>query len=414
MKINGEITPPGDKSISHRSFMFGALAQGTTIIRDVLESRDINSTKEAVQSLGAQVGKDGNIWVVTGGSLREPAAVVDAGNSGTTARLVSGICAGINGVTTITGDSSLVLRPMGRVIKPLEEMGARFLARAQRYLPMAIQGGSLMAISYDMEVASAQVKSALLLAGMSAQGTTTVNEPTKSRDHTERMLAYFGAPPVIEGNRISISGNTRLEARDISVPGDPSSAAFPAVWAASTPGSRLLIRNVCINPTRTGFISVLERMGAHISIENILEKAGEPVGDIMIHGETLQATTIQGEEIPKLIDEIPVLVVAACLAQGTTVIRDASELRVKETDRIAAMVKGLCRLGAVIQECDDGMIIEGPARLDSGSIETFSDHRIAMSFYVLAQAFDIDITLDDITCVDISYPNFFSSMESLI
>ena len=413
MKINGEITPPGDKSISHRAFMFGALARGTTIIRDVLESQDVHSTKEAVQSLGAQVRKEGNNWTVTGGSLNEPLSVIDAGNSGTTARLISGICAGINGATTLTGDSSLVLRPMGRIIKPLEKMGARFLARAGRYLPMAIQGGSLKGISYDMEVASAQVKSALLLAGMFAQGTTTVNEPSKSRDHTERMLAYFGAPPVIEENSISITGAKRLEARDISVPGDPSSAAFPAVWAAATPGSRLLIRNVCINPTRTGFLKVLKRMGANISLENIQEKAGEPVGDILINGEMLKATNIEGDEIPKLIDEIPILVVAACLAKGKTVIRDAAELRVKETDRIAAMVKGLSRLGAATQENDDGMIIEGPVRLHSDSIETFSDHRIAMSFHILAKAFDIDVTLDDTACVDISYPNFFTSMESL-
>jgi len=413
MIIKGEITPPGDKSISHRAFMFGALAQGTTIIRDVLESADVHSTKDAVQSLGAKVRKDGNTWVVTGGSLKEPQKVIDAGNSGTTARLLSGICAGIDGVTTLSGDSSLVSRPMGRVIKPLEKMGARFLARSGRYLPLAIQGGSLEGISYTMEVASAQVKSALLLAGLCAQGTTTVNEPTKSRDHTERMLAYFGAPPVIDGNTISMSGPAKLEARDISVPGDPSSAAFPAIWAAATPGSSVLIRNVCINPTRTGFMSVLERMGAHISIENIQENAGEPVGDIVISGEILQATIIEGDEIPKLIDEIPILVVAACMAEGTTIIRDAAELRVKETDRIAAMVKGLSRLGAAVQEQDDGMVIQGPVRLHPGSIETFSDHRIAMSFHILAKAFDIDVALDDTACVGISYPNFFASMESL-
>ena len=219
---------------------------------------------------------------------------------------------------------------------------------------------------------------------------------------------------VIEGTSISISGPARLESRDISVPGDPSSAAFPAVWAATTPGSKLLIRNVCINPTRTGFISVLERMGAHILMENIREKAGEPVGDIVISGERLKATVIEGDEIPRLIDEIPILVVAACLAEGKTIIRDAAELRVKETDRITAMVKGLSRLGADVCEQDDGMIIEGPVRLHSGSIQTFSDHRIAMSFHILAKASDRDITLDDTACVGISYPDFFASMESLV
>lgn len=413
MKINGEITPPGDKSISHRSFMFSSLAQGTTRIHDVLESKDVQSTREAMQSLGADIRNVDNIWEVTGGDLKEPAKVIDAGNSGTTARLISGICAGINGVTTITGDSSLVCRPMGRIIKPLEKMGAQFLAREGRYLPMAIQGGTLNGISYEMEVASAQVKSALLLAGLFARGTTTVKEPSKSRDHTERMLAHFGAHLVIDQNTISISGGQKLFAQDIYVPADPSSAAFPAVWAASTPGSEILIKNVCINPTRTGFMNVLERMGAHISIENTRETAGEPVADILIKGDTLRATVLEGDEIPKLIDEIPILVVAACLAQGRTIIKDASELRVKETDRIAAMVEGLSSLGIHVKEYSDGMEINGPLQPRSGSIKTYSDHRIAMSFYILAKTCDIDISLDNTSCVDISYPNFFSSMETL-
>jgi 3-phosphoshikimate 1-carboxyvinyltransferase len=413
MKINGEITPPGDKSISHRSFMFSALARGTTRIHDVLESKDVQSTRHAMQILGADIRNVGDAWEVTGCALKEPTTVVDAGNSGTTARLINGICAGINGVTTITGDSSLVCRPMGRIINPLEKMGARFLARDGRYLPMAIQGGSLNGISYEMEVASAQVKSAMLLAGLFARGTTVVKEPSKSRDHSERMLAHFGAHLSIDRNTISISGDQKLFARDIHVPGDPSSAAFPAVWAASTPGSQILIKNVCINPTRIGFMSVLKRMGAHISIENIRETAGESVGDIFIKGDTLRATTIEGDEIPKLIDEIPILVVAACLAQGRTIIKDASELRVKETDRIAAMVEGLLSLGVHVREHSDGMEIEGPLHPHSGSIRTHSDHRIAMSFYILAKACDIEISLDDTSCVDISYPNFFPSMETL-
>ena len=413
MKIHGEITPPGDKSISHRAFLFGALARGKTTIHGALESEDIMSTSQAVQTLGIEVRKDHDVWVVTGGTLQEPHAIIDAGNSGTTARLLSGVCAGIHGVTILTGDKSLVRRPMGRVITPLEKMGARFLARAGRYLPMAIHGGDLAGISYDMEIASAQVKSSLLLAGLSAEGTTTVREPLKSRDHTERMLAYFGAPPLVKGNTVSISGGRKLIAREISVPSDPSSAAFPAVWAAATPGSEVLIKNVCINPTRTGFLHVLERMGADISIENIRETAGEPVGDIVVKGRTLHATTIQGEEIPTLIDEIPILVTAACLAQGRTEIKDAAELRVKETDRVAAMVQGLTALGASVTEKDDGMTIEGPMLLHSGSVQTFSDHRIAMSFHILARAFDIDVQLDDTDCVNISYPNFFSTMEAL-
>ncbi len=413
MKINGETTPPGDKSISHRAFMFGALARGTTAIEGALESRDVQSTREAMRSLGAAIGKKGDTWVVEGGSLREPVSVIDAGNSGTTARLISGICAGIDGVTTLTGDSSLVCRPMGRVIEPLEKMGARFLARQGRYLPLAIHGGTLKGISYGLKVASAQVKSALLLAGLSARGTTTVQEPTRSRDHTERMLAHFGVKLAIKENTISLTGPASLEAREVRVPGDPSSAAFPAVWAAATPGSQVLIRNVCMNPTRTGFMNVLKRMGAPVSVENIREQAGEPVGDLLVEGGALQATTIEGEEIPSLIDEIPILVVAACLAQGRTIIRDAAELRVKETDRIAAMVRGLSHLGVRVEELPDGLIIDGPIRPRSGAVETFSDHRIAMSFHILALACDIEVCLDDTACVDISYPGFFTAMERL-
>ncbi len=413
MAIHGEITPPPDKSITHRSFMLGALAKGTTTVRNALESLDIKSTRNALQDLGVGIQKDGDTYLVQGSQLKEPSTVIDAGNSGTTARLICGILASLDGVATITGDSSLVLRPMARVIKPLESMGAFFMARKGDYLPMAVKGGKLKGISHAMQVASAQVKSALLMAGLHAEGETHVTEPFKSRDHTERMLRFFGVILKQDQNCVSISGGQEFEARDIIVSGDPSSAAFPIVWAAAIPGSEITVKDVCLNPTRTGFIGVLERMGAQITRENIHEVAGEQVGNLVIHGAQLQATTIAGEEIPSLIDEIPILVVAGCLASGTTVIRDAKELRVKETDRISAMSQGLTSLGAQVEELDDGLIIKGPARLSPGKIRTFSGHRIAMSFHILSKVCNIDVSLDNKDCIDISYPGFFKEMKHL-
>ncbi len=413
MKFHGEITPPGDKSISHRAFMLGALATGTTVIRGALESMDIRSTREALQALGVAIKKDRYAWLITGGTLQEPVTVIDAGNSGTTARLLSGILASLDGVSVVTGDASLVNRPMARVLNPLECMGAHFMARQGGFLPMAIKGGSLRGISHDMEIASAQVKSALLLAGLHAQGVTQIIEPMKSRDHTERMLTYFGATLKETGNSINIAGQQKLEAREIVVPGDPSSAAFPAVLAAAKPGSQLLIKGVCLNPTRTAFLDVLRRMGTSISIENTREMAGETVGDIMIKGQGLKETIIEGQEIPSLIDEIPILAIAAALAEGTTIIRDAKELRVKETNRIKALINGFSALGAFVQELDDGMVIEGPLKLKSGHIKTCSDHRIAMSFHILSRVADIDIILDDTGCVNISYPGFFRDIEGI-
>jgi 3-phosphoshikimate 1-carboxyvinyltransferase len=413
MAIHGEITPPPDKSISHRAFMLGALANGTTTIRNSLNSEDIKSTRSALTALGVDIQKDGDIYRVSGSHIKEPIQVIDAGNSGTTARLICGILAGLDGITTLTGDSSLIQRPMARVIKPLELMGARFMARKGGYLPLSIKGGNLRGIFHPMEISSAQVKSALLLAALKAEGQTTVNEPSPSRDHTERMLGYFGATLSLSHKSVTIKGGQKLESRDIIVPGDPSSAAFPIVWAAAVPGSEIIVRDVCLNTTRTGFLTVLERMGAQIERMNVQDRAGEPVGDIIIQGSELQGTTIAGDEIPTLIDEIPILVVAAALASGTTVITDAKELRVKETDRISALVQGLSRIGAHVEELEDGLIIKGQAQLSAGNISTFSDHRIAMSFFILSKASGIDISLDNSECVNISYPTFFMDMERL-
>jgi 3-phosphoshikimate 1-carboxyvinyltransferase len=414
MKITGEFMLPGDKSISHRAFMLGALAQGATIVRGALESLDVQSTRTALKALGARIEREGDAWRVAGGLLREPSSVIDAGNSGTTARLLSGLCAGIPGVTILTGDRSLVRRPMARVIEPLRKMGATFLAREGRYLPLAVRGGGLNGIRYEMDVASAQVKSALLLAGLAAEGLTEVTEPSPSRDHTERMLAYFGAELEREGTTVRIAGPQRLEAREVPVPADPSSAAFPAVWAAAVPGSEVLLRGICLNETRTGFISVLRRMGAEVTLHDVREVAGDSVGDILVRGADLTATTIEGQEVPTLIDEIPVLAVAACFARGTTVIRDAHELRVKETDRIGAMAMGLASLGVRVEETRDGLVIEGGRALKPGHIRTFSDHRIAMSFFILSRIADIEVALDDTGCVDISFPGFFELMGRIV
>jgi len=413
MHIRGEISPPGDKSISHRAFMFGALARGTTTIKSALESLDVKSTREAMQALGADIRRDGDLWLVRGGTLKEPQTVIDAGNSGTTARLLCGILAGIHGVSCITGDASLVRRPMARVIQPLATMGACFMARQDRYLPMAVKGGRLAGLTYRMDVASAQVKSAVLLAGLNAEGATEVIEPLKSRDHTERMLRFFGIELVEDGNRIRIHGGQHLQARPVEVPGDPSSAAFPAVLAAATPGSDLLIKGICLNPTRIAFLDVLKRMGADIEFNNYRETAGETVGDIRVQGKHLTGTTIQGAEIPSLIDELPILAIAAACAEGRTIIRDARELRVKEADRIKAIVNGFAALGADVEELDDGMIIDGPLPLRAGRIQTASDHRIAMSFAVLGKVLSLDIHLDDTACVDISYPGFFKDLAGL-
>lgn len=413
MKAIGEIRPPGDKSISHRCVLFSALAEGDTHIQGLLESDDVQSSCAAVQSLGIEVSRTGETWVIQGGRPQEPRQVIDAGNSGTTARLLCGILASIHGVSIITGDSSLVRRPMARVITPLERMGASCLARSGSYLPVAIKGGSLRGISYEMDVASAQVKSALIIAGLNAEGTTRVHEPVLSRDHTELMLQYLGVSLKKDGNTIEIRGPQKIHAQDFVVPGDPSSAAFPAVWAAATPGSQVLIKDVCLNPTRIAFLSVLQRMGAQIHTENTRQSCGEYVGDILVTGGDLTGTTIEGHEIPALIDEIPVLAVAASCAHGTTVIQGASELRVKETDRISALIHGFSALGAHIEELQDGMIITGPLQFSPGKVTTFSDHRIAMAFSILSRISDITIDLDDHRCVGISYPGFFEAMESI-
>jgi 3-phosphoshikimate 1-carboxyvinyltransferase len=415
--LRGEITPPGDKSVSHRSLIIGSLASGTTEVSGFLNCEDTISTADAMRKLGAVIDINGSDVKITGkglSGLGEPDDVIDAGNSGTTTRLLAGLLSAQGFFTAVTGDRYLRARPMKRVVDPLRLMGARITGReGGNKLPLAIEGGSLKGISYKLPVASAQVKSALLLAGMYAVGETEVIEPEPTRDHTERMLRHFGVKLQKKGNSIKISRQKEFEARDISVPADLSSAAFFIVGALISPGSELLIRNVGINPLRTGVIDVLRRMGGNIDITNEREVSGEPVGDILVRASELRGTVIEGEMIPKAIDELPVIASAACFAKGETVIRDARELRVKETDRIKAMTAELLKLGARVTEFDDGMSIKGGAPLTGASCSSWGDHRIAMAVSIAAMRASGETEIEGAECVSVSYPGFFEVLRGI-
>jgi len=415
--LRGESTPPGDKSVSHRSLIIGALASGTTEVSGFLNCEDTISTADAMRKLGAVIDINGSDVKITGkglSGLSEPDDVIDAGNSGTTTRLLAGLLSAQGFFTAVTGDRYLRARPMKRVVDPLRLMGARITGReGGNKLPLAIEGGSLKGISYRLPVASAQVKSALLLAGMYADGETEVIEPEPTRDHTERMLRHFGVKLQKKGNSIKITRQKEFEARDISVPADLSSAAFFIVGALISPGSELLIRNVGINPLRTGVIDVLRNMGGNIDITNEREVSGEPVGDILVRASELRGTVIEGETIPKAIDELPVIAAAACFAGGETVIRDARELRVKETDRIKAMTAELLKLGARVTEFDDGMSIKGGAPLTGARCSSWGDHRIAMAVAIAAMRASGETEIDGAECVSVSYPGFFEVLSGI-
>jgi len=415
--LTGEITPPGDKSVSHRSLIIGSLASGTTEVSGFLNCEDTISTANAMRKLGAGIDINGSGVKISGkglSGLSEPDDVIDAGNSGTTTRLLTGLLSAQGFFTAVTGDRYLRARPMKRVVDPLRLMGARITGReGGNKLPLAIEGGSLKGISYKLPVASAQVKSALLLAGMYADGDTEVIEPEPTRDHTERMLRHFGVNIEKNGNSIRISKQKEFAGRDISVPADLSSAAFFIVGALVSPGSELLIRNVGTNPLRTGVIDVLRRMGGAIEIKNEREVSGEPVGDILVRASGLRGTVIEGETIPKAIDELPVIAAAACFAEGETVIRDARELRVKETDRIKAMTAELLKLGARVAEFDDGMSIKGGSPLAGASCSSWGDHRIAMAVAIAAMRASGETEIDGAECVSVSYPGFFEVLRGL-
>jgi 3-phosphoshikimate 1-carboxyvinyltransferase len=420
--LRGEITIPGDKSISHRSLMLGAMAEGETIIHGLLLGEDPRSTAACFRSMGAEISElnteEVRVKGIGLGRLQEPMDVLDAGNSGTTMRLMLGILASQPGrFFTVTGDSSLRSRPMSRVIKPLLSMGAEIWGRQGNSLaPLAIQGKQLKGIHYQSPIASAQVKSCVMLAGLLAEGKTTVTEPALSRDHSERMLRAFGAEVLVDPETLSVTvtGHPTLRGQTVIVPGDISSAAFWLVAGAIVPGSDLLIQNVGINPTRTGILEALGQMGADITEENRREVAGEPVSDLRVRHSQLKATTIEGDIIPRLIDEIPILAVAACFAQGTTVIKDAEELRVKESDRITVMATQLNSMGAKISELPDGMEITGPVQLKGAEVDSFTDHRIAMSLAIAALLANGDTTIHRAEAASISYPNFVPTLELAI
>lgn len=414
--LKGILTVPGDKSISHRAVMFGSLARGTTRISHFLEGADCLSTISCFRKMGIEIDRNKDEILVHGRGLHgltAPTEILDVGNSGTTTRLISGILAGQTFTSELDGDDSIRTRPMKRIMTPLASMGADITSRLDNgCAPLIIHGRPLHAAHYDSPVASAQVKSCVLLAGMYADGITSVTEPFLSRNHTEIMLNYFGAEITSEGTTASIRPEPVLEGRDIQVPGDISSAAYFIAAGLLTPGSEILLKNVGINPTRAGILKVCMDMGADITLLNESTE-GEPTADLLIRTSSLKGTTIEGSIIPTLIDEIPMIAVMAAFAEGTTIIRDAQELKVKESDRIAVMVDNLRRMGADIEGTDDGMIIHGGRPLHGAVIDSHLDHRIAMSFAVAGTICDGTVEILNGECVNISYPEFYHDLYSL-
>lgn len=416
--LSGIIAVPGDKSISHRSIILGSLAEGTTKVAHFLESEDCLRTIDAFRSMGVSIEKKGDELLIHGKGIRtlhEPLEPLYFGNSGTTARLMFGVLAGLPFFTTVYGDPSLTKRPMDRVVLPLRKMGAAIEGREQGgYLPISVNGGGLAGISYTLPVKSAQVKSAILLAGLFADGTTEVIEQTGTRDHTENMLEAFGADIQKANGKITITNKKGLKGSDIQVPGDISSASFFLAAAAIVPDSKLTLKNVGLNPSRTGILDVLEAMGAELVIENEKVVSGELIGDITISNSCLKGTVIKGEIIPRLIDEIPIIALLATQAEGTTIVKDAEELHFKETDRILAVADVLSKLGADIEATDDGLVIHGKTPLTGGSVSAYDDHRIAMMIVIASLMANENVTIDDISSIAISYPEFFADLKQII
>lgn len=422
--LTGRVRAPGDKSISHRSLILGALARGVTQTEGLLESADVLRTVAAMAAFGAKIERLGlGRWRVEGaGGFAEPGDVVDCGNAGTAVRLIMGAAAGFPMAATFTGDMSLRGRPMGRVLRPLSSMGARWLGRAGERLPLTLRGGDLDGIRYVLPEPSAQVKSAVLLAGLNARGVTEVVEPVATRDHTERMLQGFGASLQIgegpEGRTIRLEGGQVLHGTRVHVPGDPSSAAFPLVAALVTPGSEVTVEGVLLNPLRTGLLATLREMGADLAIENVRDAAGEAVGDVTARTSILRGVEVPRERAASMIDEYPILCVAAAYARGPTVMRGIGELRVKESDRIALMAKGLAACGVTVEEEPEGLIVRGtgganaPVRGDA-SVVTHGDHRIAMSFLILGLASEAPVGVDESEMIGTSFPGFQALMGGL-
>lgn len=416
-QINGTITVPGDKSISHRSVMLGAISKGITHVSGFLTGEDCLSTIGCFKELGINIEIDGtNVTVYGKGihGLSSPTKTLDVGNSGTTLRLMSGLLAAQPFSSRITGDSSIQKRPMGRVAAPLEMMGGKISSEGEKLTaPLFIEGNRLHSIEYTLPVASAQVKSALILAGLYADGVTKITEPEQTRDHTEIMLNYLGADITRDGNTITVNPVNELTARDIHVPGDISSAAYFIAAALICPNSHVIIKNVGVNPTRTGIITAFRNMGGNIELLNERTVCGEAVADISAKTSNLHGTVINGDIIPKLIDEIPVIAAVACYADGTTTIADAQELKVKESDRISTMVTELSRMGADITSTDDGMIINGTGKLNGAVCESYNDHRVAMSLSIAALGADGQTEIKNSECASISFPEYYDLLKSL-
>ena len=414
--LKGEVTVPGDKSISHRAVMFGSLAEGTTEVLNFLQGADCLSTIDCFRKMGISIENTPEHILIHGKGLhglKAPGSVLDTGNSGTTTRLISGILAAQPFETTLTGDASIQKRPMRRIMEPLSMMGANITSiNGNDCAPLCIKGAPLHGIHYHSKVASAQVKSAILLAGLYADGITSVTEPTVSRNHSEIMLNYFGASVQTEGTTASVYPNPDLHGQKVSVPGDISSAAYFIAAGLLVPGAEVLIRNVGINPTRDGILKVAQAMGGNITCLNVRNE-GEPIADLLVKHSTLHGITIEGDIIPTLIDELPIINVMAACAEGTTVIRDAAELKVKESNRIDVMVEHLRTMGCDITGTDDGMIINGGQPLHGAVIDSHMDHRIAMSFAIASLIADGDTEIKGSDIVTISYPDFYHDLQRL-
>ena len=423
--LSGNITVPGDKSVSHRALILGSIAVGETHVEGLLEGEDVLAAAAAMRALGAQISRDdAGLWTVIGcgvGGLHEPNQILDMGNSGTAVRLLMGLVGTQTFTSTFTGDESLNSRPMERVMDPLRQMGVQFTSRSGGRLPITVSGSDLIKpIEYELPVASAQVKSAILLAGLNAPGKTTVIEPQPTRDHSERMLRHFGAEVITEnldggGVKITLTGQPELEGRDITVPADISSAAFPIAAALIVPGSNLLIRNVGVNPLRAGLIKTLQEMGGKITIENSRGEDGEPLADLRVEASQLHGITVPASRAPSMIDEYPVLSVVATCATGTTHMEGLAELRVKESDRLAAMATGLAACGVQIEETEDSLTVHGSDQpIDGGALIAANlDHRIAMAFSVLGMVSLNPVTIDDGSPIATSFPGYIKLMNSL-
>ncbi|WP_028411080.1 3-phosphoshikimate 1-carboxyvinyltransferase [Bacillus sp. 123MFChir2] len=415
--LNGTIFIPGDKSISHRAVMFGAIAEGVTKITNFLQGEDCLSTIACFQKLGITIEQNGTDVTVYGKGLKglvEPQEVLDVGNSGTTIRLMLGILANVPFHCTVIGDASIGKRPMKRVTVPLRQMGVKIDGREDgQFTPLSIRGGGIKGIHYSSPVASAQVKSAVLLAGLQGEGVTTVTEPLQSRDHTERMLRAFGCDVTVDKLTVSLQGGQKLSSTNIEVPGDISSAAFFLAAGTIVLNSKIVLKNVGLNPTRTGILDVLSQMGANLSIDNIRNEEFEPCGDITVETSQLRGIEIGGTLIPRLIDEIPIIALLATQAEGITVIKDAEELKVKETNRIDTVVNELKKLGADIEATEDGMIVRGKMQLHGNVVNSYGDHRIGMMLGIASCIADGEVIIENSEAVAVSYPNFFQQLHIL-